>query len=352
MADKSVSELVEASRVTATDLFVLEQNGEAKKLSGQTLENWLLEMAEGKGGIQKIEKTASSGLVDTYRITFSDTSTFIYTVTNGAQGEPGAKTYLWIKYSDQKPTSNADIYDTPDNWMGIYTGDASAPPVEYTQYTWFQIKGEPGPTGSAAVVTESEVTYQVGNSGTTVPSGTWQSSIPLVSQGKYLWSRTTVRFNTGAPVVTYSVARMGLDGTGIVSSVNNISPDDTGNIQLKASDIGAIPTDGVPDPQSPNQPANKNYVDSLIAGTVKMLVLSVFLSASGWRSNEQTVTANGVPSDDEMNAVIATPAPASHVAYYDANVRCTAQAAGALTFTCDDVPTAALTVNVLILTTG
>ena len=41
MADKSVGELISAQSVTPTDLFVLEQNGTAKKLTGQILLNWL-----------------------------------------------------------------------------------------------------------------------------------------------------------------------------------------------------------------------------------------------------------------------------------------------------------------------
>ena len=40
-------------------------------------------------GISKIEKTKTEGLVDTYVITFSDNSTFKYTVTNGKDGKNG-----------------------------------------------------------------------------------------------------------------------------------------------------------------------------------------------------------------------------------------------------------------------
>ena len=43
-------------------------------------------------GISKIEKTASSGLVDTYTATFSDGSAAgSFTVTNGAKGDKGLK---------------------------------------------------------------------------------------------------------------------------------------------------------------------------------------------------------------------------------------------------------------------
>lgn len=277
MADKTVNELTQATQVTATDLFVLEQNGEAKKLTGQTLENWLLEMAEGKGGIQSIQKVSSSGLTDTYRITFSDTTTFTYQITNGAKGDPGEKTYLWVKYSSEKPSSNADIYDTPDNWIGIYTGPASAAPAGYTQYTWFKIKGETGKPGSASVLNSGVTTYQVSDSGTIIPSGTWLASIPPVSQGKYLWTRTVLTFNTGFPVTSYSVARMGVDGAGSVVSVNNVSPDGNGNVAINAESIGALSLsggtmngpvhmngqtlDGLNSPTASGQAATKGYAD-------------------------------------------------------------------------------------------
>lgn len=42
-------------------------------------------------GIQKIEKTGTEGLVDTYTITYTNGQTTTYTVTNGADGPKGDK---------------------------------------------------------------------------------------------------------------------------------------------------------------------------------------------------------------------------------------------------------------------
>lgn len=46
----------------------------------------------GSGGksIQKIEKTSTQGLVDTYTITYTDATTSTFTITNGQDGEDGA----------------------------------------------------------------------------------------------------------------------------------------------------------------------------------------------------------------------------------------------------------------------
>lgn len=237
MADKSISELVAASSVMSADLFILEQSGVAKKLTGQTLENWLVSFADGHGGIQSITKTGTSGLTDTYTILYADTTTSTFTVTNGARGPQGVQTYVWIKYSSVQPTSDQQIYDTPDNWMGIYTGTASTAPTSYSAYKWFNIKGATGNPGTAATIAQQSVTYQAGTSGTTAPSGTWTTAIPTVAPGNFLWTRTVITYNTGTVVTSYSVGRMGIDGSGAVASVNEKSPDANGNIAITATDI-------------------------------------------------------------------------------------------------------------------
>ena len=84
MADKNINELVAATAVQSNDLFVLEQNNTAKKLTGEILENWLLDLADGHGGIIGIAKTDENGLVDTYTVTLAeDPYTYTFTVTNG-----------------------------------------------------------------------------------------------------------------------------------------------------------------------------------------------------------------------------------------------------------------------------
>ncbi len=70
------------------------------------------------------------------------------------------------------------------------------------------------------------------------------------------------------------------------------------------------------------------------------------LTVAGWSSKKQTISVTSVSAS---NCVIVAPAPDSLEAYVAAGVRCTAQASGRLTFTCQSVPTAALTVNVAIL---
>lgn len=241
MADKAIGQLNSATAVNSVDLFVLEQNGEAKKLTGQILENWLLSFAGGHGGIQSITKTSSAGtnpVIDTYTITYSDsTVTTTFTVTNGLKGDTGSQTYVWVRYAANQPSSDSDIGVSPDNWMGIYTGLSSTAPTHYTDYAWFEIKGETGETGAASELILANVGYLQGDSGSVRPEGTWSTTVPQPVAGKYLWTRIQIQFNTGDPIVAYSVSRYGIDGTGSVSTVNGISPDGNGNILILADDI-------------------------------------------------------------------------------------------------------------------
>lgn len=105
-------------------------------------------------------------------------------------------------------------------------------------------QGEKGDTGDPAVLESSVVEYQVSDSGEVVPSGAWSQTIPAVPPGKYLWTRMTSRFNTGAPMVTVFPIYWGLNGTGATSSVCGVSPDADGNVKLTAEDVGAMPTTG------------------------------------------------------------------------------------------------------------
>ena len=344
MADKSIDQLNEAEKIYATDLFVLQQSGTAKKLTGQILLNWLTAAADGHGGIQSIAKLSTSGLVDTYRITLADTTTFDFvvnngrgitgisktstsglvdtytisynngttskfTVTNGAKGDKGDNAYVWIKYASQKPTeSSHSIGDIPDDWIGIYSGNASTAPTDWQQYKWFKHKGEKGDTGSPATLVTKSVTYQVSDSGTIIPSGAWASSVQVVSQGKYLWTKTELQFNTGDPIISYSVGRMGIDGSGAVSTVAGVYPDETGNVTLTAANVGALAVSGgdmegpinmngqtisgLNDPTEDTQAANKVYVDSRATTAV-----TLSLPASGWAGSgpyTQTIAVQGL----------------------------------------------------------
>ena len=321
MADKAISELVAAPSVTPESLFVLQQDGTAKKLTAQVLENWLLSFADGHGGIQSYEllktvglvktyrftladqthididvvdgrgiesvkPTSTNGLVVTYIITYNDGNTDTITVTNGEKGDKGDNANVWIRYASQKPTASSHSFgEVADAWIGICSNHLETAPTDWQQYQWYQWKGEKGDTGDPAVRERVTTEYQVGDAVNIVPSGQWLSSIPNVPQGKYLWIRKTTVWNRGDTDVDYSVSRMGIDGTGAVSTVAGVSPDADGNVPLTAENVNALPVaggymegpinmngheiSGLNEPTGETQPVTKMYVDRIANASEK-----------------------------------------------------------------------------------
>lgn len=352
MADKAISELTAVSQLQATDSLVVEQNGAAMRLPGQVLLNWLTAAADGHGGISSIvkqstsgltdtyritladtttfdfnvsngkgiatiAKVSTSGLVDTYRITYSDSSTSTFTVTNGAKGDKGDNAYVWIRYAAQKPTAASHSFGVlPDNWMGVYSGNSATAPTDWTQYQWFEIKGEKGDIGHPATLASATVAYQANTSGTVVPSGVWLDNVPTVSKGQYLWTRVQIHFNTGNPIVYYSVSHMGLDGTGAVSRVCGKEPNSSGNVILDTSDIGALSSSGgqmtgdiamtynqiklLGAPTEAADAATKSYVDTAF-NNARTILETATLTVAGWTGSTapytQQVTVSAFTGD-------------------------------------------------------
>lgn len=77
---------------------------------------------------------------------------------------------------------------------------------------------------------------------------------------------------------------------------------------------------------------------------------AVTLSASGWRGDTrtQTIAVDGVSADETRQVLTVTPAPDSLADAGAAWVRCSAQGAGTLTFSCNSLPAAELTYYVTI----
>lgn len=316
MADKSIFDLTLQSTFGVNDRLVVGNyaNNDAEAILGQTLINLLTTALDGHGGIQSIAKTSSSGtnpVVDTYTITYADTSTSTFTITNGLKGDTGAQTYVYLRWAHEctgtppVPSSWSSTTSEPDDWIGIGTGTSSSPPTNVNSYKWYKYKGETGATGTAATITTQTVRYQSSTSGTTVPSGTWSSTIPTVPQGSYLWTRTELDFNDGTTVTSYSVSRMGIDGSGAVSTVNNIGVDaGTTNITLTGGDIPINSTPSanvavVADANGKLAPANVSATElnmlSGVSGNVQnqitanlMYMRSVTIASSGWTAGTLT----------------------------------------------------------------
>lgn len=71
--------------------------------------------------------------------------------------------------------------------------------------------GQTGNTGRG--ISSTVIEYQSSSGNTTPPTGTWSTTIPSVSAGQYLWTRTTINYTSGDPTISYSVAKQGSTGT-------------------------------------------------------------------------------------------------------------------------------------------
>ena len=325
-------------------------------------------MSNGKG-IATIAKVSTSGLVDTYRITYNDSTTSTFTITNGAKGDKGDNAYVWIRYASQEPTAASHNFGVlPDNWMGVYSGNSATAPTDWTQYQWFEIKGEKGDTGNPATLATSIIGYQVSDSGTVTPSGDWLYDVPTVAQGKYLWTRIMIGFNTGNPFAFYSVSRMGIDGTGAVSTVCGVAPNSSGNVNLSASDVGALPSaggevtgdiamsgnkvTGLGAPSGNADAANKSYVDTALNG-VKTVSVSATLTVAGWTGSApyvQSVTITGLTDAKKAMAYPVYGSDTSaNIALKEAcgMVSFASRSGSTMTFTClEDKPTVNIPITV------
>lgn len=99
-------------------------------------------------------------------------------------------------------TTNANVETLPDGNLRI---NIEIKPVEGEQ-------GEQGEQGNG--IASTEISYQVGTSGTVSPIGTWTATIPIVPQGQFLWTRTVFIYTDETTATAYTAARQGMDGNG------------------------------------------------------------------------------------------------------------------------------------------
>lgn len=98
--------------------------------------------------------------------------------------------------------------------LGDYLIQASQVSAEYRALAETLAKQNKGQDGKDGIgIQSSIVTYQAGPSGVSAPTGTWSDAVPNVAANQYLWSRTIITMTDGSTSTTYSVGKMGANGT-------------------------------------------------------------------------------------------------------------------------------------------
>ena len=150
----------------------------------------------------------------------------------GEQGIPGigvdGKTsYLHIAYANSSDgRTGFSISDSINKlFIGQYTDFSPDDSTDPSKYKWTLIKGATGPQGPQGVqgatgpqgpqgpqgvkgngIKSTDITYQAWSNGTSIPSGTWESTPPDTSaENPYLWTKTVITYTDGNTSTSYSV---------------------------------------------------------------------------------------------------------------------------------------------------
>ena len=151
-------------------------------------------------------------------------ATNVYSLAVVKDGENG---------NDGKGIKSTSIsYQTSSSGTTVPTGtwQTSVPSVSAGQYLWTKLaitytdntttnsysvsrNGTNGTNGSDGKgIKSTAITYQASTSGTTVPTGTWNSTIPSVAENEYLWTRTIITYTDNSTSTSYSIGKMGKNG--------------------------------------------------------------------------------------------------------------------------------------------
>lgn len=118
-------------------------------------------------------------------------------------------------------------------------------------------KGQTGQNGTSVTVSSTSVTYQVGSSGTTKPTGEWSATVPNVPNGQFLWTKTVVKYSDGKSTEAYSVSYKGTNGSN-GSNGTSVTVSST-SVTYQAGTSGTTPPTGTWSTTVPNV-ANGQYL--------------------------------------------------------------------------------------------
>lgn len=161
--------------------------------------------------------TGIQSITDHYALSASATTT----PTEWSEAVPELKQgwYLWTK-----TTTTFDDKSISDKYSVVYIG-------------------KDGQTGNG--IKGTTIDYALATQGTTSPTAGWQTSIPTVTKGAYLWTRVTTTYtSTDKKDYTYTVAYQGGDGVGIASIVYTYAVSATASSKPADSSFSSVmPTD-------------------------------------------------------------------------------------------------------------
>ena len=297
MADKAISDLTQALQITNEDLFVLKQSGEAKKLKGATLLDFVTLSVVS---VTVTTLPAGSSATATYDKSTGTLELGIPQGDTGATGATGPANVLTIGSVTSGKVASATITREAPNQV----------------LTLVLEKGDKGDTGEKGATGDPGPQGEQGIQG---PQGNPGADAPTITN-------ITIRQSDYHLIVTLS------DGTSY----------DAGYCRGQAGAGTGDMLASVYDPQGKAQDIF-SYAD---AKSNKAVAFTVTLSASGWIGNAQTVNDARFVTNGYAYSV--APDSGSFSAYGNAVIYAdNVTTAGQMQFHCRETPAVDLTVNIL-----
>ena len=249
----------------------------------------------------------------------------VSTGADGADGADGINAYVYIKYATIQPIQDSDMIDTPNEWIGIYSGTSSTAPTTYTSYTWYKIKGDMGEQGDT------------GNDGSHIYYGTACTGT----------SETGVVFTTGITnanindmyinTSTSNLYRCNLGGNDTTATwiyVNSLKGADGSGVQINDSS-----TTSTTETWSVNK-INTTKQDKITISS------TLTLTVAGWNSGTKTQKVLTTLNTGNVNSIIYDLSSLDMV--IASGVNPSLEETTGITFKCTTIPTSDITFNVKV----
>lgn len=105
-------------------------------------------------------------------------------------------------FTEKAPGSAGRIY------LGTYTDSNEEASENPADYNWTKVKGEDG-----VGLESTEIFYVGSTNGQTPPESGWQTTVPNVPQGQYMWTKIVWTYSDDSIKTAYSVGKIGANGT-------------------------------------------------------------------------------------------------------------------------------------------
>lgn len=122
----------------------------------------------------------------------------------GINGTNGKTSYLHIAYANSSDgNTDFSVSDSANKlYIGQYTDFTSTDSTDPTKYSWTKIKGETGNTGATGTgISSITEEYYLSTSKTSQTGGSWTTTPPTWSSGKYVWTRSKIVYKNPSSTV-------------------------------------------------------------------------------------------------------------------------------------------------------